>query len=95
MTRSKPLAVARLKQERVREDGKKKEIMIAGETHPSLGNRKVCYIEIPATDINRSSKAIGMDAPEIIARFADPVGSLFSLYQQPQRQAQPGSEDLS
>jgi hypothetical protein len=26
---------------------------------------------------------IGMDAPEITARFADPAGNVFGLYQQP------------
>ena len=26
---------------------------------------------------------IGMDAPEITARFADPAGNIFGLYQQP------------
>ena len=26
---------------------------------------------------------IGMDAPEITARFSDPAGNVFGLYQQP------------
>ena len=26
---------------------------------------------------------IGMDAPEITARFSDPAGNIFGLYQQP------------
>jgi predicted enzyme related to lactoylglutathione lyase len=28
---------------------------------------------------------IGLDAPEITARFADPAGNVFALYQQPKR----------
>jgi len=120
---------------------------------PTLGNGKVCYIEIPATDINRSAtfyknvfgwntrkrgdgaiafddtvgevsgtwvtgrpattetglliyimvdsvtsavdavianggkivQPIGMDAPEITARFSDPAGNVFGLYQQPSK----------
>ena len=118
---------------------------------PTLGNGKVCYIEIPATDINRSAtfyrevfgwqtrqrgdghlafddgvgevsgtwvtgrppstepglliyimvdsvaatiesviaaggkivQPIGMDAPEVTARFSDPAGNVLGLYQQP------------
>jgi len=118
---------------------------------PTLGNGKICYIEIPATDIARSVafyekvfgwktrtrgdgsiafddgvgqvsgtwitgrpastqpgvliyimvdsveatvdaivangceivQAIGADAPEITARFRDPGGNVFGLYQQP------------
>jgi predicted enzyme related to lactoylglutathione lyase len=118
---------------------------------PSYGNGKVCYIEIPAIDVNVSSafyeavfgwqlrkrgdgsiafddgvgqvsgtwvtgrkaaaepglliyimadsvaltvdkvvahggkivQAIGMDAPEITARFSDPAGNVLGLYQQP------------
>jgi uncharacterized protein len=117
---------------------------------PTLGNGKVCYIEIPAIDINASStfykkifgwkirkrgdgavafddgvgevsgtwvlgrkaisetglliyimvddvaktvntivanggkivQPIGMDAPEVTARFTDPAGNLFGLYQE-------------
>jgi predicted enzyme related to lactoylglutathione lyase len=120
-------------------------------TQPTLGNGKVCYIEIPAVDIERSSsfyqavfgwrirqrgdgsiafddavgqvsgtwvigrpastepgllvyimvdsaaatveaviasggkivQPIGMDAPEITARFSDPAGNVIGLYQQP------------
>ncbi|MEP6913588.1 MAG: VOC family protein [bacterium] len=119
--------------------------------HPTLTNGKVCYIEIPALDINTSAsfykevfgwqirqrgdgsvafddavgqvsgtwivgrraatepglliyimvdsvatttgavvakggkivQPIGMDAPEITARFSDPAGNVFGLYQQP------------
>jgi uncharacterized protein len=119
--------------------------------HPTLRNGKVCYIEIPAIDINRSAsfyekvfgwgirtrgdgsvafddsvgevsgtwvlgrkpatepglliyimvdsvaatlddvvanggeivQPIGMDAPEITARFSDPAGNIIGLYQQP------------
>ncbi len=29
---------------------------------------------------------IGMDAPEITARFSDPAGNIFGLYQEPSRQ---------
>ncbi len=117
--------------------------------HPTFGNGKICYIEIPATDINVSAsfyervfgwkirkrddgsiafddaveevsgtwvtgrkpstepgllisimvdnvaatidiiiahggrivQPIGMDAPEITARFSDPAGNVLSLYQ--------------
>ena len=119
--------------------------------HPTYGNGKICYIEIPAIDINRSAsfykevfdwqtrkrgdghlafddtvgqvsgtwvlgrkastdpglliyimvdsvtatvdavisnggkivQPIGMDAPEITARFSDPAGNIIGLYQQP------------
>jgi predicted enzyme related to lactoylglutathione lyase len=119
--------------------------------HPRLGNGKVCYLEIPALDINQSSsfyrnvfgwqirtrgdgnvafddavgevsgtwvlgrkaasepgllvyimvdnaaaaieavvahggaivQPIGADAPEITARFSDPAGNVFGLYQEP------------
>jgi predicted enzyme related to lactoylglutathione lyase len=119
--------------------------------HPTFANGKVCYIEIPALDINRSAsfykevfgwqirnrsdgsiafndtvgevsgtwvvgrraatepglliyimvdsvavtldavianggkivQPIGMDAPEITARFGDPAGNVIGLYQQP------------
>jgi len=119
--------------------------------HPTLGNGKICYLEIPALDIKRSAdfykevfgwqirqrddgstafddtvgevsggwvvgrkltteaglliyimvdsvaatvdavianggklvQPIGMDAPEITARFSDPTGNLIGLYQQP------------
>ncbi|HEX7965021.1 MAG TPA: VOC family protein [Gammaproteobacteria bacterium] len=118
---------------------------------PTLGNGKICYIEIPATDVARSAdfyakvfgwrtrkrgdghlafddgvgqvsgswvkgrppqggpgllvyimvddaaamleaivanggevvQPIGADAPEITARFRDPAGNVFGLYQQP------------
>jgi hypothetical protein len=118
---------------------------------PTYGNGKICYIEIPATDIARSAEfyaavfgwklrqrgdgattfddgvgqvsgtwvlgrppatspglmvyimvdgvadtietvvahggeitqPIGVDAPEITARFRDPAGNVFGLYQQP------------
>ena len=119
--------------------------------HPTMRNGKICYIEIPATDIDRSVsfykevfgwqtrqrgdgsiafddgvgevsgtwvtgrpastdpglliyimvdsvastvealiahggrivQPIGMDAPEITARFSDPAGNVIGLYQQP------------
>jgi len=119
--------------------------------HPTLANGKVCYLEIPAIDINRSAsfykevfgwqtrrrgdghlafddtvnevsgtwvlgrkaatepglliyimvdsvtatidavianggklvQPIGIDAPEITARFSDPAGNVFGLYQEP------------
>ncbi len=119
--------------------------------HPTQGNGKVCYIEIPAIDINRSAsfykdvfgwqirqrgdgsisfddtvgevsgtwvtgrpssaepglliyimvdsvaatvdaviasggrivQPIGMDAPEVTARFSDPAGNIIGLYQEP------------
>ena len=119
--------------------------------HPTFGNGKICYIEIPATDIDSSAafykkifgwqirqhndgsiafddsvgevsgtwvtgrkaatgagllihimvddvaktldfiianggkliQAIGMDAPEVTARFSDPAGNMIGLYQHP------------
>jgi predicted enzyme related to lactoylglutathione lyase len=122
--------------------------------HPTYGNGKVCYIEMPAIDIDRSAafykavfgwqirrrgdghlafddtvnevsgtwvagrkaatepglliyimvdsvaatvdavvanggkivQPIGMDAPEITARFSDPAGNVIGLYQQPARE---------
>lgn len=118
--------------------------------HPTLGNGKICYLEIPATDIERSAsfykdifgwqirkrgdgriafddtvnevsgtwvlgrkaaaepglliyimvdsvaatidaiiakggkivQPIGMDAPEITARFSDPTGNVLGVFQQ-------------
>ena len=95
---------------------------------PTLENGKVCYIEMPATDIGRSAdfyqevfgwrvrqrgdghtafddttgevsgawvrgrvpasgceivQPVGVDAPEITARFRDPGGNVIGLYQQP------------
>jgi uncharacterized protein len=118
--------------------------------HPTLGNGKICYIEIPAIDVKTSAsfyrdvfgwlirergdgsiafddrvgevsgtwvtgrppatqanllvyimvddmaatietviahggkivRAVGMDSPEVTARFADPVGNVFGLYQE-------------
>lgn len=120
-------------------------------SRPTVGNGKVCYIEIPADDVSRSAsfyrevfgwrirqrgdgatafddavgevsgawvtgrkagtetgllvyimvdsvaeaveavvakggrivQPIGADAPEITARFADPAGNVFGLYQEP------------
>ncbi len=121
------------------------------DTHPTFANGKICYIEIPATDIKASAsfyeavfgwhirtrddgsvafddtvtevsgtwvtsrkssteigmlvhimvdniedtikliiekggkivQPVGMDLPEITARFIDPFGNIFGLYQQP------------
>ena len=121
--------------------------------HPTLSNGKICYIEMPAIDINASAsfykaifgwqirqrgdgsvafddavgevsgtwvlgrrpakepglliyimvdsvattidavianggtivQPIGMDAPEVTARFSDPAGNIIGLYQQPAR----------
>jgi predicted enzyme related to lactoylglutathione lyase len=121
------------------------------DQQPTLGNGKVCYIQIPAADISQSAafytavfgwkvrkrddgslafddgvgqvsgtwvtgrkpasepgllvyimvdsitaaveavvahggkivQPIGMDAPELTARFTDPAGNVFGLYQQP------------
>ncbi len=121
------------------------------KNHPTLSNGKICYIEIPATDISQSAsfyekvfgwntrkrgdghlafddttgqvsgtwvlnripetqptvmiyimvdnisltiesiilnrgkivQEVGADAPEITARFSDPAGNVFGLYQQP------------
>ena len=127
---------------------------MANDQRPTLSNGKICYIEIPAVDINRSVsfytevfgwqirqrgngsiafddtvgqvsgswvlgrkpadtpglliyimvdsvaascdavianggkivQPIGMDAPEITARFSDPAGNVIGLYQEPKRQ---------
>ena len=124
---------------------------MTNENRPTLSNGKICYVEIPAIDVNisvrfyqevfgwqvrqrgdgsiafddtvgevsgtwvagrRSSgepgiliyimvdsvaaamktvvagggkivQPIGMDAPEITARFSDPAGNVFGLYQEP------------
>ena len=121
------------------------------KTHPTLENGKICYLEIPAVDLNRSAnffkvvfgwrlrqrgdghiafddtvgqvsgtwvlgrrpatepglliyimvdsvattidtvtanggtivQPIGIDAPEVTARFSDPAGNIIGLYQQP------------
>ena len=126
---------------------------MANIKHPTLGNGKICYLEIPADDIQRSSsfyqavfgwrvrtrpdgsvafddgvaevsgtwivgrkpaaepgiiisimvdsvaatcdavvahggrvvQPIGMDAPEITARFSDPAGNVLGLYQEHSR----------
>jgi uncharacterized protein len=126
---------------------------LAMPTQPTYANGKVCYIEIPAVDIDRSAafyqtvfgwqsrkrgdgrlafddtvgqvsgtwitgrkpladpgllvyimvdnavatidlitanggkiaQPIGKDAPEITARFTDPAGNLFGIYQQPKQ----------
>jgi hypothetical protein len=61
---------------------------------PTYGNGKICYIEISATDVARSSEFYqavfgckvrrrGADAPEITARFRDPAGNVLGIYQQP------------
>ena len=122
---------------------------------PTLGNGKICYLQIPAVDVRRSAEfyrkvfgwairqrgdgslafddgvgqvsgtwvlgrppsmepgvlvyimvdsvaasidaviaqggelvqPIGLDAPEITARFRDPAGNVFGLYQEPGRKA--------
>ncbi|HKH61126.1 MAG TPA: VOC family protein [Flavitalea sp.] len=122
--------------------------------HPTLGNGKICYIEIPSIDISQSAtfyrevfgwqirergdgdtsfddsvgevsgrfvqgrkavsetgllvyimvdnaraaielikkhggkivQPIGMDAPEITARFSDPAGNILGIYQEPPAQ---------
>jgi predicted enzyme related to lactoylglutathione lyase len=122
--------------------------------HPTLGDGKICYIEIPAADVNASAsfykavfgwnirkrgdgntafddtvgqvsgtwvigrspathpglliyimvdsvataldsvvanggkvvQPIGMDAPEVTARFSDPAGNVLGLYQEPAKQ---------
>jgi predicted enzyme related to lactoylglutathione lyase len=124
---------------------------VEDKNHPTLANGKVCYIEMPAIDVQRSAsfykavfgwrirqrgdghlafddtvgevsgtwvvgrkaatepglliyvmvdsvattveaviaqggkivQPIGMDAPEITARFSDPAGNVIGLYQQP------------
>jgi len=127
------------------------------DKHPTLANGKICYIEIPAIDINASAtfykevfgwqtrrrgdgqmafddsvgevsgtwvagrkaatmpglliyimvdsvaktveavianggkivQPIGMDAPEITARFSDPAGNVIGLYQEPTEAREP------
>lgn len=39
---------------------------------PTLANGKICYIEIPATDVARSQRD-----------FRDPAGNVIGLYQEP------------
>ena len=124
---------------------------MSNDQHPTSGNGKICYIEMPATDINLSAsfyktvfgwnirkrgdgatafddttgnvsgtwvlnrkpmtevgllfyimvddietsikavienggkiiQPVGMDAPEITARFTDPGGNIIGLYQEP------------
>lgn len=124
---------------------------MANSKHPTYGNGKICYLEIPATDIDRSVafykdafgwqirrrgdgqlafddavnevsgswvterppqsepglliyimvkdihaavravisnggsivQEVGVDAPEITARFTDPAGNVLGLYQRP------------
>ncbi len=41
--------------------------------HSTLANGKVCYLEIPAIEI---VQPIGLDAPEVTARFSDPAGNV-------------------
>jgi len=135
----------------------KRELAKTGENkkYPTLASGKVCYIEIPAIDVNRSAsfyqevfgwrirqrgdghfafddavgevsgawvlgrpaatepglliyfmvdsvattveaviaqggkivQPIGMDAPEITARFSDPAGNVIGLYRQPTRES--------
>jgi hypothetical protein len=125
---------------------------------PTLANGKICYIEIPATDLDRSAafyktvfgwnirrrsdgslafddvgevsgtwilgrppsshpgllfyimvdsvtatleamhggevvQPIGVDAPEVTARFRDPAGNVIGLYQEPTKSA-PGKSSL-
>ena len=125
--------------------------------HPTIGNGKICYLEMPALNINTSAtfykevfgwnirqrgdgatafddgvgevsgawvvgrapttevgllfyimvndidaaiekvianggkivQAVGMDAPEITARFSDPAGNIIGIYQEPNSAAAP------
>lgn len=134
----------------------KREINVKSTNHPTYGNGKICYVEMPAIDIDRSAtfynavfgwqirersdghlafddavnevsgtwvlsrkpttepglliyimvdsvaetldtivanggkivQPIGMDAPEITARFSDPAGNIIGLYQHPTRENQ-------
>lgn len=61
---------------------------------PTLANGKICYVELPALDIQRSAnfyakafdwkvEPLGPDAPATIARFRDPAGNVLGLYQDP------------
>ena len=126
---------------------------MGNNNHPTLGNGKICYVEIPAIDVSSSAsfykevfgwqtrqrgngstafddtvgqvsgtwvvgrraatepglliyimvdsvaatintiianggrivQPIGMDAPEVTARFSDPAGNVLGLYQEPSR----------
>jgi predicted enzyme related to lactoylglutathione lyase len=50
---------------------------------PTVANGKICYIEIPATDIARSADFHGKVFGGATARFRDPGGNVIGLYQQP------------
>lgn len=54
---------------------------------PTRRHGKICYLEIPTTNIERSvafyQSVLGADAPEITARFADLDGNVIGLYQEP------------
>jgi predicted enzyme related to lactoylglutathione lyase len=43
-------------------------------------------IEAVRANGGRVVQPIGVDAPEITARFADPAGNIIGLYQQPARE---------
>jgi predicted enzyme related to lactoylglutathione lyase len=47
-------------------------------------------IELVAANGGQCVQPIGADAPEITARFTDPAGNLFGLYQEPGRSAKTG-----
>ena len=133
------------------------KIKIMSHNHPTIGNGKICYLEMPALNINISAtfykevfgwnirqrgdgatafddgvgevsgawivgrapmtevgllfyimvddieaaiekvianggkivQAVGMDAPEITARFSDPAGNIIGIYQEPNSAAAP------
>jgi predicted enzyme related to lactoylglutathione lyase len=64
---------------------------------PTLGNGKVCYLVYIMVDSVAATvdavlanggeivQPIGVDAPEITARFRDPAGNVIGLYQDPSR----------
>jgi uncharacterized protein len=61
---------------------------------PTLANGKICYLELPAVDVEAACRAVekhggsivqpvGAERPEITARLRDPGGNIIGLYQQP------------
>jgi hypothetical protein len=47
---------------------------------PRYATGKICYIEIPATDIRRSAEFYQRAG---LARFRDPAGNVLGIYQDP------------
>ena len=64
---------------------------------PTSAKGKICYIEPPAANVQRSAdfyrdvsgwsiRRRGGGAPEITARFRDPGGNVIGLYQEPKHE---------